>query len=105
MKFPTDARDGVTYDLLSVLRMIVVQKLLPSKTGGRVALREYLVFDKDIRDRLLKIDPKDVAKEIGQIVKDKKQRLFDSATRAYESGLLDDDIYLLFKKEVSTEEI
>lgn len=105
MKFPTDARDGVTYDLLSVLRMIVVQKLLPSKTGGRVALREYLVFDKDIRDRLLKIDSKNVAKEIGKIVKDKKQRLFDSATRAYEAGLLDDDIYLLFKKEVSTEEI
>ncbi|MBK2124408.1 Flp pilus assembly complex ATPase component TadA [Fangia hongkongensis] len=43
--FPSNERDRVLYDLLSSLRAIIWQSLLPRSQGGRVALREYILFD------------------------------------------------------------
>lgn len=50
--FPREERDTVAVDLLQVLNMIVTQILVPDRFGGRVALREFLVFDQRVRHML-----------------------------------------------------
>ena len=50
--FPTEERDGRAFDLITSLQLCVVQHLV--RTGderGRVPVREYLLFDDDIRGR------------------------------------------------------
>lgn len=50
--FPVEEREGRAFDLISSLQLCVVQHLI--RTGdsrGRVAVREYLVFDDDLRAR------------------------------------------------------
>lgn len=50
--FPAEEREGRAFDLITSLQMCVVQHLI--RTGderGRVAVREYLVFDDDVRAR------------------------------------------------------
>ncbi len=52
--FPPQEREGRALDLLTSLQMCVVQHLIRTADGnGRVAVREYLVFDDRVRSELL----------------------------------------------------
>ena len=52
--FPPQEREGRAFDLLTSLQMCVVQHLVRTADGsGRVAVREYLVFDDHVRSELL----------------------------------------------------
>lgn len=51
--FPEDERYGRTVDLISLIRVIVWQMLVPTVDGKRMALREWLVFTPDVREQLL----------------------------------------------------
>ena len=53
--FPAEERNGRALDILETLRMVVWQKLVPSTDGKRVALRERLVLNDQIRDKLIDI--------------------------------------------------
>lgn len=51
--FPQEERYGRTVDLISLTRAIVWQTLVPSQSGKRLPLREWLVLDPEMRDGLL----------------------------------------------------
>lgn len=51
--FPHEERQGRAMDIVMLVRAIVWQTLLPSKQGKRVPLREWLVFNDNLRDKLL----------------------------------------------------
>lgn len=54
--FPVDARSGIMNSLVNSVRMVVWQRLFRRPDGkGRVAIREYLHFDDDVRAELLSI--------------------------------------------------
>jgi defect-in-organelle-trafficking protein DotB len=50
--FPYDAQSAAASKVLGCLRMVVAQKLVKSLDGKRVALREWLVFDRAFKERL-----------------------------------------------------
>ena len=52
MLFPSHKRQSVRYDFFTNVKAIIWQKLLPSTDGKRVALREYLLFDKALQRSL-----------------------------------------------------
>lgn len=50
--FPPEEREGRAFDLITSLQLVIVQHLVRTRDGrGRVAVREYLRFDDDVRDR------------------------------------------------------
>ena len=51
--FPEEERYGRTVDLISLIRAIVWQMLVPTVDGKRAAVREWLVFTPEVRDELL----------------------------------------------------
>lgn len=54
--FPSSERDARAYDLVSALRMMMVQVLVPRLAdagGGRVPVREFLLVTEDLRDAML----------------------------------------------------
>lgn len=52
--FPGAERESRGYDLISALRFVMVQHLVPTPDGkGRVPVREYLQFTDAMRERLL----------------------------------------------------
>ena len=55
--------------------------------GKQVALREFLVFDDEIRDRLLKFDPSEVTAATRAIVVERQQTLLHDAKKHYEMGV------------------
>ena len=87
--FPSDERHGRTIDIIETIRMCVWQKLVPTTDGKRVALREFLVFDESVRDKLLGVDPEAVTTATRKLVKESGQPMLVDAERYYQSGLID----------------
>lgn len=68
--FPHEEHAQISATLLSSLRLIISQRLLPKADGkGRVALREYLAFTPNIREILLVTPPELLIEKTEELVK------------------------------------
>lgn len=102
--FPQEERLGRTIDIIETMRMIVWQRLVPSIDGKRIALREYLVFNENIRDRLLDSDPDNITATTRQLVTDFGQPMHVDVESKYQQGLISDRTYkvLMAKSQFET---
>lgn len=91
--FPQEERLGRTIDIIETLRMIVWQRLAPSTDGKRVALREYLVFSEELRDKLLDSDPDNITQTTRELLKQHGQPMLVDVEAKYKEGLLSDRWY------------
>lgn len=56
MPFSAQEKSGIAVDLLESLNLVVTQLLLPRVGGGRIACREYIIFDAKVRANLINQD-------------------------------------------------
>lgn len=101
--FPQEERLGRTIDIIETLRLIVWQKLVPSVDGKRVALREYLVFSEELRDRLLESDPDNITQTTRQLLREYGQPMLTDVEEKYKAGLLSDRWYQVLTKRLKHE--
>lgn len=66
--FSSDERSGRTIDIIETIRLVIWQKLAPTVDGKRTALREYLVFNEEVRDRLLNVSPDEATATTRELV-------------------------------------
>lgn len=85
MAFPAGQRSMIKIDLLNVIKLIITQRLVRSLDGKRVALREYLVIDSDIRDILVRTAEEDIVTVIREVLRKNGTSMIDSARGFYES--------------------
>ena len=87
--FPGTERDAAASKLLSALRVIVHQRLLRRSDGsGRVPVREWLVFDRDVKRALYGEPWTRWPFLISGILAEKGQSAAQDAKRVFESGLI-----------------
>jgi defect-in-organelle-trafficking protein DotB len=87
--FEPGERTERAYALMETMRMIVTQILVPKVGGGRQALREYLVFTDEIREKFLGMKFDDWPVELINTVRNQGMMMVKSARKAYEDGLID----------------
>lgn len=98
--FPVEERLQVTATLLSSLRLIISQRLVPlPDNSGRIALREYLAFTPDIREILLDTPLERLILKTEELLAVSGQRIQDAAERAYADGKIARDNYLAILAE------
>ena len=98
--FPVEERLQVSATLLSCLRLVVSQRLLPLPDGkGRTALREYLAFTPQIREILLETPPERMISACEHLLGQHGQRIQDAAERAFAEGRIAKDNYLAILAE------
>ena len=69
--FPPEEQEARLFDLMTSLNLIIWQRLVKTADReGRVALREYLVFDQNVRDRFLSVPPLEWVNVVKQIFSD-----------------------------------
>jgi len=95
--FPAEERNGRALDILETLRMVVWQKLAPSVDGKRVALREYLVFDQEVRDKLIDTPVELLAAKTRILLKERGQPMAVDAKRKFEAGILPEREYRIIE--------
>lgn len=90
--FEPKARSGVMNSLVSSVRMVIWQRLFRRPDGkGRVAIREYLVFDEETRAELLSIGSEDMShmlEHMRKLVLTRGMSMAENARGFYEQGLL-----------------
>lgn len=93
--FAGEERLGRTIDILETIRLCIWQKLVPTVDGKRVALREYLVFDEEVRDVLLEGDPNEVTSTTRKLVRQRGQLMTLDAKTKFEQGIINERVYKL----------
>jgi len=86
--FPRDERIGRTIDIIETLRLIIWQKLVPTVDGKRVALREYLIFNEEVRNILLEADPNEVTAITRRLVREKGQPMIVDVKKKFADGII-----------------
>ncbi|CAM4412199.1 MAG: hypothetical protein LEGION0398_MBIBDBAK_00305 [Legionellaceae bacterium] len=93
--FPSDERNGRTIDILETIRLAIWQKLVPTVDGKRIALREYLIFDEEVRDILLQSNPETVTAATRLVLKEHGQSMLQDAIQKFEEGIISEREYRL----------
>jgi defect-in-organelle-trafficking protein DotB len=93
--FDKNERSERAYALMETLRMIVTQSLVPKKGGGRLGVREWMIFPEEVREKLLDKDFDDWTNEIQRMIPFYGQTMSKSATMAFEKGIIEKRFYLL----------
>lgn len=102
--FPVEERQTRTVDIIETVRLVVSQRLVPTREGKRVALREYLVFNEKIRDILLDIDPLTITQVIRNLVREQGQTLEADAKQKLIEGFISERQYHLIAELQKREE-
>jgi defect in organelle trafficking protein DotB len=84
--FPKEERHGRSIDIIETIRLIIWQQLVPTVDGKRMALREYLIFNEAVRDRLLSVNPEEATAVTRHLVKELGQPMIVDAERAFKEG-------------------
>lgn len=93
--FDKSERSERAYALMETLRMIVTQSLVPKKGGGRIGVREWMIFPDEVREKLLDKDFDEWTNEIQRMIPFYGQTMSKSASIAFEKGLIEKRFYLL----------
>ena len=92
--YPPAQQAAVASRLLGAIRVIVVQRLLKTTDGKRAAIREYLIFDRDLRNELRDHDYGDWAKLLQRRLEASHGTLDDRAWALYEQGRIDQQEFI-----------
>lgn len=96
--FEPSERTERAFALMETIRMVVTQTLVPKIGGGRVALREYMPFTEEIRERLLSLTFDQWPLELMQMVPKYGKTMEKAAKDAYDAGLIEKRHYLIYKQ-------
>ena len=99
--FPKDERQGRAMDIVETIRLAIWQKLVPTTDGKRVALREYLIFDENIRDQLLDVPAEKLTAATRKLLKKHGQIMHVHAKEKFDAGIISERIFKLIENDAS----
>lgn len=86
---PPEQREAGAFDLLRMLRYVVVQRLLRTTDGKRQAVRSYIVFDDTLRMALSRYPYQEWGARIDEKITERRGRIKDKAWQLYIEGRID----------------
>jgi defect-in-organelle-trafficking protein DotB len=97
--FESQERAAMGAELLSSLRLIAQQRLLPKIGGGRIAVREFLAFDAQTRSALARLPLTGLEGALSKLVEARGQSLLSRASQLTKEGLLAPEIFQRLQRE------
>ncbi len=92
--YPPAQQSALASRLMGALRVIVVQRLLKTVDGKRKAVREYVLFDRELRNQLQAETHEHWALMLRQHLESRHETLSDKAWRLYEQTLITRDEFV-----------
>ncbi len=102
--FPAEERQGRTVDIIETVRLVISQRLVPTVDGKRVALREYLVFNEQVRDILLETDILNITNVVRKLVKEHGKTMTADAEEKFKAGIITERQYNIIAEQANREE-
>ena len=86
--FDPAEKNARAIDILTSLKLVVGQMLLPTLDGKRVAVREYLVFNDEIVDRLLEAGVENLTYETRKVLLEHGRTFLQDTQEKFDEGLI-----------------
>lgn len=96
--FPSEERTGRTIDIVETVRLIIWQQLAPTVDGGRVPLREYLIFNEEVRDRLLDQDHENITASTRGLLQEFGRPMIVDVEEKFKQGIISKRHYEVLKR-------
>ncbi|WP_144153332.1 type IV pilus twitching motility protein PilT [Paraburkholderia sp. BCC1885] len=97
--FPADQHSAIASKILGSLRLIIVQILVPTLDGNRVAVREHLYFDSEIKRQMSDMAYTQWGALLRKIVAEKKQDMTAGLRDLRDRGLIDEKAFRRYAGE------
>lgn len=106
-EFDPSERRGTTAKLIDALRGIIHQRLYPRLSGGRIAIREYLLFTDAMRRHLQMclLNKDDISSDIRELLVKEGKPLLEDAKSIFRSGNIDLGVYASIVIEVGDTDV
>lgn len=99
--FPSDEHESVVLDLIASIKMIVAQRLVPAVSGGRVAIREYMVFSTEIKNELYGTEYQLIPNKIRELLLSSGNTMVNAAKKNLENNIISENTFLMIKRSYS----
>lgn len=83
-----EEKNSRAVDIVTSLRMVISQRLVPATNGKRVALREFVVMNEEIVDFILEAGVENLTASCRKVLKDYGQSFLQDATVKLKQGLI-----------------
>jgi defect-in-organelle-trafficking protein DotB len=103
--FEPSERTERAFALMETIRLIVTQTLVPKIGGGRVALREYMEFNENIREYMLGLAFDKWSVELMRMVPKYGKTMEQAALDAFNKGLIEKRYYMLYAQTAKGDSI
>jgi defect-in-organelle-trafficking protein DotB len=92
-RFPESERATAIFDVVETARFIMAQRLVPARDGKLTAAREYLVFDEEVRERLIGLDQMGrVTQVVKELVEERGHSFRAEAQCLLSEGIIDERV-------------
>lgn len=89
------------HDLIDALNMIVSQKLIERKNGGRIAVNEMIVFTKEIKETLKSVEPHKISDVLAKIMLEQGDTMVDKARALFNNDEISERTFVDFARDFS----
>ena len=96
--FDAEEKNSRAIDILTSLKLVVAQMLIPSTDGKRVPIREYMVFTEEIVDVLLEAGVDNLTYETRKLLVEHGQTFLQDAEQKFNEGRISEKWFLEIKK-------
>lgn len=102
--FPEGERNAKAVEIITNLKIVISQVLVPGLDGKRVALREYVIMNNDIVDELLSQGLDNLANACRKILMNHGCSFLDDAQQKFDEGKISKEVLKDFIFNASAEE-
>ena len=88
-----EEKNARAVDIVSSLRMVISQRLVPASNGKRIALREYVVMNDEIVDFILEAGIENLTASCRKVLIMHGQSFLQDATNKYKKGLITQKVW------------
>jgi defect-in-organelle-trafficking protein DotB len=91
--FEPGERNARAQDIISSLKLVLAQTLEPSTDGKRIAIREYLLFDETVKEKLIDAGIDNITYTATNLLKKYGKSFLEDATEKHKAGLISDKVF------------